>query len=164
MYYLLGNLLLLMGMCDTLQVCRGRKNGGGGGFFHWQLKGIASGCSFLLAVSQLCLKDLSRTSVEWCWAPSLCVTLSLKKIFFLIYFIYLFFSVLGLCYCMGFSLVVASGSHSPAMVLRFLFAVASLVAKHWLLGTRAPVVETPGLSSCGSWALEHRLNICGTQA
>ena len=94
---------------------------------------------------------------------SLCNSI-FKKFFFYIYFIYLFFSVLGLCYCTGFSLVVASGSHSPAMVLRLPLAVASLVAKHWLLGTRAPVVETPGLSSCGSWALEHRLNICGTQA
>ena len=33
----------------------------------------------------------------------------------------------------------------------------------WILGARAPVVAAHGLSSCGSWALEHRLNNCGTQ-
>ena len=32
------------------------------------------------------------------------------------------------------------------------------------LGTRASVVVAGGLSSCGLWALEHRLSSCGTQA
>ena len=35
-----------------------------------------------------------------------------------------------------------------------LFMVASLVAEHWLQGTRASVVAARGLSSCGSWVLE----------
>ena len=83
--------------------------------------------------------------MEWCWAPSLCVTLSFCKKYFKIYFIYLFFSVLGLCYCTGFSLVVASRSNSLAMVLRVPLAVASLVAKRWLLGTRDSVVVALGL-------------------
>ena len=34
----------------------------------------------------------------------------------------------------------------------------------WALGARASVVVAHGLSSYGSWALEHRLSSCGTQA
>ena len=33
----------------------------------------------------------------------------------------------------------------------------------WILGARAPAVAAHGLSGYGSWALEHRLNNCGTQ-
>ena len=40
-----------------------------------------------------------------------------------------------------------------------LIAVASLVAEH-----KAAVVVARRLSSCGSWALEHRLSSCGAQA
>ena len=32
------------------------------------------------------------------------------------------------------------------------------------VGMRASVVVARGLSSCGSWALEHRLSSCGAQA
>ena len=39
-----------------------------------------------------------------------------------------------------------------------LIAVASLVGEHRLWGERASVVPECGLSSCGSWVLEHRLN------
>ena len=55
----------------------------------------------------------------------------------------------------GFSLVVVHG---------LLIAVASLVAGHGLWVARASVAVATGLSSCGSWALGHRLNICATQA
>ena len=34
----------------------------------------------------------------------------------------------------------------------------------WALGTQASVVVACGLSSCGSWALEHRLSSCGAPA
>ena len=36
--------------------------------------------------------------------------------------------------------------------------------EHRLYGAQASVVVTHGLSSLGSWTLEHRLNSCGTQA
>ena len=88
---------------------------------------------------------------------------------FLILFVLFFLALLGLCCCMGwfifsalFSLVAASRSSSPAAVHRFLIAVASLVAEHGLYGVQASVVAACGLSSCGSWSLEHRLNSCGT--
>ena len=42
--------------------------------------------------------------------------------------------------------------------------VASLLAEHRLKSTWASVAVTCGLSSCGSRALEHRLNSCGTRA
>ena len=45
----------------------------------------------------------------------------------------------SLCYCVSFTLVMESGGYSLAAVPR-------------------------GLSSCGSWALEHRLNSCGACA
>ena len=55
--------------------------------------------------------------------------------------------MLGLHCCAGFSLVSGGG---------LLVAVDSLVSEHELWGT--------GLSSCSSWALEHRINSCSTQA
>ena len=62
------------------------------------------------------------------------------------------------------SLVVVSRGFSLVAVCRLLIAVASLVAEQRPQGTRASVTAARGLSSCGFWALEHRLNSCGTQA
>ena len=51
-----------------------------------------------------------------------------------------------------------------AAVHGLLIAVASLVAEPRLQGTQASIVAVHGLSSRGAWALEQRLNSCGTQA
>jgi len=72
---------------------------------------------------------------------------------FIILFIYLFWAVLGLHCCMGFSLVAASRGYLLIAGWGVLIAVASLVAGHGL----------QGFSSCGSWTLEHRLSSCGTR-
>ena len=53
-----------------------------------------------------------------------------------------------------------SGGYSVVVVLGRLTAVASLAVEHGLWGARASVVAVPGLSSCGSQALEHRLGSC----
>ena len=74
----------------------------------------------------------------------------LKNLFslFIILFIYVcVLAVLGLCCCMGFYLAAVHG---------LLTAAASLVVEHWALGQA-------GFSSCGSPALEHRLNSGGIQ-
>ena len=42
--------------------------------------------------------------------------------------------------------------------------VASLAAEHGVQGARASVTVACKLSSFGSWALENRLNYCGTWA
>ena len=42
--------------------------------------------------------------------------------------------------------------------------VASFAVQHGLEGTESAVAVAPGLSSFGSWALEHRLNSCGAWA
>ena len=47
-------------------------------------------------------------------------------------FIYLFLTVLGFHYCIGFSLIAASGVHSLGVMPRLLIVVASLVAEHGL--------------------------------
>ena len=73
---------------------------------------------------------------------------------YIILYIYLFLAVLGLHCCVGFSLVVVSGSYSLVTTHRRLVMVASLVA-----GSRFA-----GLSSCSSWALKHRLISCRAQA
>ena len=73
----------------------------------------------------------------------------------------LFLAVLDLHCCTGFSLVAGSEGYSLAVVLRILIVVAFLVAEHRLWSTQASVVVGHGLSNCGSWALEHRLNSCG---
>ena len=66
-------------------------------------------------------------------------------------FIYLFLAVLGLCCCVGFSLVVVSGGYS-------------LVAEHRLQATLVSVVVACGLSRCGFQAVEHRLSSWSAQA
>ena len=62
---------------------------------------------------------------------------------------YLFLAVLGLCCCIGFSLVVASRGCSLVTVQRLLSAVASLAAEPRFQGAQFQ------FSSCGSWSLEH---------
>ena len=78
------------------------------------------------------------------------------QIFFLLYFS-LFFSVLGLPCCWGFSLVVASRGYSLVVLCRLLMAVASLVGEHRLQGAQASVVELSGLQSIDSIVVVHRL-------
>ena len=50
------------------------------------------------------------------------------------------------------------------MVCALLIAVASLAVDHGLQGALASVATAFGLSSCSSWAPEHRLNSCGARA
>ena len=99
----------------------------------------------------------------------LCLSINLICINFLPNnFLYNFISftfclaVLGLCCSLGFSLVAESGGYSVAVVRGPLIAVASLV-KHRLKGAWASVATSHRLLSCGSRALEHRLNSYGTQ-
>ena len=73
-------------------------------------------------------------------------------------------AALALHGCAGFFLVAASRGYSLVVVCRLLIAVASLVAEHRLQSARASVVAAFGFSSCSSWAVEHRLSSCGTQA
>ena len=71
----------------------------------------------------------------------------------------LFLAVLGLGCCEGFSLVVASRTHSSLQCTGF--------SLQWLLLWRSRVLGCVGFSSCStwawccSWALEHRLESCG---
>ena len=68
-----------------------------------------------------------------------------KKIFIL--------AVLGLRCCSSFALVAASEGHSLVGAHNLLLAVAFLL--------RSTGFMMSGLSSCSSWALEHRLSSCG---
>ena len=70
----------------------------------------------------------------------------------------MFLADLGLWCCKGFSLAVGTGGSSLLAVHGFLTVVASLVGEHGLSSCAM------WLSSCGSRALGHRLNSCGTQA
>ena len=47
-------------------------------------------------------------------------------------------------------------------VCRLLLGVAALVKEQGLQGLWASAVAAHELSSCGSWALEHKPNSCGT--
>ena len=67
------------------------------------------------------------------------------------YYIYLFLAVLGL-HCCTWALSSCGEWGLLFVVLRGLL-IASL-------GMQASVVVARGLSSCGSWALEHRLSSC----
>ena len=56
----------------------------------------------------------------------------------------------------GLSLVVVSGGYSLLQCAGFSLRWLLLL---WSMGSRRV-----GFSSCGSWALEHRLSSCGTRA
>ena len=73
------------------------------------------------------------------------------------------FSCFGLSWVFAAAqaLVAASRSSSPAVVCQLLMAVASLGLS---VGSRVCGLAVPGLSSYGSWALEHGLSNCGAQA
>ena len=71
---------------------------------------------------------------------------------FIILFIYLVLVALGLHCCTGFSLVSASGGYSSGRA-QALTVVVSLIVEHGLY-------RLQGLCSCGSWALELRLDSC----
>ena len=51
---------------------------------------------------------------------------------------------------MDFSLIAVNGGYCLVAMQRLLIAMASLLAEHGF--------RHLGFSSCGSWALEHRLN------
>ena len=70
-----------------------------------------------------------------------------------IYSIYVFLAVLGPRCCMGFSLVEVRWGFSLVVCTGF--------SLQWLLLLRSTGSRPTGFSSCGSWALEHRLNIGG---
>ena len=72
--------------------------------------------------------------------------------------------MLGLCCCIGFSLVSVIRGYSLTVVRGLLTEVASLVVEHRFWSTWAPAAAVCGLSSCGPRALEHRLSICGPWA
>ena len=67
---------------------------------------------------------------------------------------YFFLTALGLCCCVGFSLAVMSTSYSLVAVCR------PLVTASFIVELQAHTA----FSSCGSRALEHRLNSCGARA
>ena len=54
------------------------------------------------------------------------------------------------------------GPSSPVAVCRLFLAVA--LVEHGLQGARDSVAAAPGLSACGSWALEHRFGSCGSRS
>ena len=84
-----------------------------------------------------------------------------KKITYLIYFlnfylfIYFWLRWVFVAVC-GLSLVAVSGGYSSLWCAGF--------SLRWLLLLWSAGSRREGFSSCGSWALEHRLSSCGTQA
>ena len=84
--------------------------------------------------------------------------------FLKILFVYLFLAALGLCCCAwAFSSCSESGwgyssLRCTGFSLRWLLLLWSTGSRH-----TGSVVVVRGLSSCGSWALEHRLSSCGTR-
>ena len=83
--------------------------------------------------------------------------------FFNVYiFIYFWLCWVFIAAC-RLSLVAASGGYSSLQCsgfsLRWVLLLRSIGSRH-----TGSVVAVCRLSSCGSWALEHRLSSCGTQA
>ena len=70
-------------------------------------------------------------------------------------------AALGLQCCTGSSVVAKSTDYFPVVVLELLIKVASPVAEHGLQGSWVSAVVSRGLSSCGSGALEPRVNSYG---
>ena len=99
------------------------------------------------------------------WVPTLHLHGLLTSLFFLMH-LFILFIYFWLCWVFvaahGLSLAVASGGYSSLWCVGF--------SLWWLLlrstGSRhvGSVVAARGLSSCGLWALEHRLSSCGARA
>ena len=68
----------------------------------------------------------------------------------------LFMALLAPCGCTWFSLVASSGG-------QLLFAVLGFSLR-WFLLLLSTGSRHEGFSGCSTWALEHRLNSCSTQA
>ena len=75
----------------------------------------------------------------------------LKLLF--IYYFWLHWVFVAAC---GLSLVAASGGYSSLRCVGF--------SLPWLLLLRSTGSRRMGFSSCGAWALEHRLSSCGARA
>ena len=71
-------------------------------------------------------------------------------------YLFIFGCVGSLLLCTGFSLVAESGGYSLLQCAGF--------SLWWLLLLRSMGCRHAGFSSCGVWALECRLNSCGTRA
>ena len=86
------------------------------------------------------------------------LVLNINYYYFLkfIYLIYLFLAVLGLCCCVGFSVVAASGGYSSLRCAGF--------SLRWLLLLLSTGSRRAGFSSCGSRVLECRSSSCGARA
>ena len=86
------------------------------------------------------------------------LVLNINYYYFLkfIYLIYLFLAVLGLCCCVGFSVVAASGGYSSLRCAGF--------SLRWLLLLLNTGSRRAGFSSCGSRVLECRISSCGARA
>ena len=83
--------------------------------------------------------------------------------FFKYKFIYLFLAVLGnRCCAQAFSSCGEQGLLCCGAWASHCSSFSCCNA--WALGTWASVVVVRRLSSCGLWALEHRLSSCGAQA
>ena len=80
-----------------------------------------------------------------------------------IVFIYVFLAVMGVRFCVGFSLAVPRGLCSLVVAQGLLIEVASLVAENGPKGAQASVVGAHGFSSCSSQALEYKFNSFGAQ-
>ena len=76
--------------------------------------------------------------------------------FFKNIFIYLFMTVLGLCCCTSFSLVLESGASLSLRCAGF--------SSPWVPALQSTGSRACGLSTCSSRALEQRLRRCGPRA
>ena len=71
--------------------------------------------------------------------------------------------MLGLHCCAGFSLVLASGGCSLAVVCGLLTTVPSPVVQHGLWGVWASLAVAHRLSSCDSWTLGPHVGLSQTR-
>ena len=106
------------------------------------------GCLFFLlsCMSCLCILEIKHLSVA---LFANMFSHSLGCLYFFYKFIYLFMAALGLCCCVWAFL--ASRGYSSLWCVGF--------SLWWLL-----LLRSTGFSSCGLWALEHRLSSCAAQA
>ena len=105
-----------------------------------------------------------RDIVQGCFFKS-CKTNTVSVLVFEYFYLFIYFGV-------NWVLIAAHGLFSSCSeqrlpfiaVCRLFMMMISVVGEHGLQAARASVVAVFGLRSCGSQALEHRLNSCGTWA
>ena len=135
---------------------------------HWMPPGQSSGCAMISTLYLgLSIHRREARIIHWQWgisqlsktqAKGHSISKVCKKIIIIIFFqiLFIYFGCAGSSLLHRLSLVAGRGGYSLSQCTGF--------SLRWLLLLQSRGSRVSGGSSCGLWALEHRLSSCGARA